>query len=401
MISEQEKVLQAVQKHMDTALDIKKFLYEHPETARTEYLSSKKIAEALKQVGYKVEYPFMEKELGYPTAFRAVLENGSGPSVAIMAEYDALPNLGHGCGHNFHGALATLAALALAESDIRKSFSGSIYVIGTPAEEEAGAKVPMAEAGVFDDMSLACMMHSWGHAESYADMDVLALKCYIVEFFGEEAHAASSPWQGHSALAAARKFLDLIDARRECFTPDARCNAIITDGGKSPNILPDYASVRIEIRTDSQAKLHLMDQSLKKCADGAALALDCKVTFRKGFDDFADMVRNPALEKEMEHIMSEYGFQMGTIQAPSGSSDVGNVSYHCPSIQALISVTDNGYPLHSENLREATMLPEATERLQNGAASLASMMLKVLTDEAFRDKVTNDFIHSRQKKLGT
>ena len=392
-----EGVLQAVKKHISTALDMKQFLYEHPETARTEYLSSKKIADVLKQAGYKVEYPFMEQELGYPTAFRAILENGTGPSIAIMTEYDALPNLGHGCGHNFHGALAILSALALTE--LRDSFSGSVYVIGTPAEEEAGAKVPMAEAGIFDDMALACMMHSWGGPESFADMDVLALTCYIVEFFGEKAHAASAPWKGHSALAAARKFLDLIDARRECFTPDIRCNAIITNGGESPNILPDHAEIRLEFRTDSQAKLQQMDQSIRKCANGAALALDCKVTFQKGFDDFDDMVRNSVLEKETEHIMADFGFKMGVIQAPSGSSDVGNVSYHCPTIQPLVSITDHVYPLHSESLREATMLPEATERLQNGAASLASVVMKVLTDEAFREEVKNDFIQARQRKL--
>lgn len=395
---ENSVVLSAVKEHMKTAVSLKKFLYDHPEIAKKEFLSSKEISNILKQAGYTVEYPFMEDVLGYPTAFCATLKNGDGPSVAIMTEYDALPKLGHGCGHNFHGALAVLSALALTE--LQNSFSGNIYVIGTPAEEEAGAKVPMAAAGIFDDMSLACMMHSLGNAESTADMDVLALKCYVIEFFGQKTHAAANPWDGHSALAAARKFLDLIDARRECFTPDIRCNAIITDGGNSPNILPDHAEVRLEFRTDSRVKLQEMDQTIKKCADGAALALDCKVTFHKGFDDFDDMVRNSVLEKEMERIMSEYGFKMGAVQSPTGSSDVGNVSYHCPTIQSLISITDNGYPLHSESLREATMSPVANERLQNGAASLVSIILKILTDETFREEVKNEFINTRQKKLG-
>lgn len=391
-------MLKSVQKNLDTAIALKQYLYDHPELPCQEIQSSKEIVQTLQVAGYEVEYPFMEDILGYSTAFRAVLRNGDGPGVAIMVEYDALPELGHGCGHNFHGALCVLSALAL--SELREHFSGTLYVIGTPAEEAEGAKVPMADAGVFDNMSLACMMHTWGASRSQANMDVLALQCYIIEFFGQQAHAAASPWQGRSALAAARKFLDLIDARRECFTPDMRCNAIITDGGKSPNIIPEYASVRLEYRTDSHAKLKQMDESVKKCAQGAALALDCTVTFKSAFDAFADMVRNTSLENEMAKIMSDYGFEVEDIQPPAGSSDVGNVSYRCPTIQTLISVTDANYPLHTVALRECTMHPEAHLRMQNGAAALASLVLRVFTDQSFREGVESDFKKERALKLG-
>ena len=217
---------QAIQRHWHTAVALSDDLYAHPEIAHQEFRSSQKVVELLRQAGYQVEYPYM----GYPTAFRGVLKNGEGPSAAILVEYDALPGLGHACGHNAHCAMAVLAALAMA--DLKDRFQGTVYVFGTPAEEEAGAKIGMAANGAFDGMSLATMIHSWSGPASISDMDVLSLRCYLMEFKGTSAHAVAGPWAGHSALAAARGFLSLIDARRESFTSDVHVNGIITDGGK-------------------------------------------------------------------------------------------------------------------------------------------------------------------------
>ena len=204
---------QAVERNHAAAIALSDDLAAHPELPDQEFRSSQKIVSLLEQAGYQVEYPY----LGYPTGFHAVLDNGDGPSAAILVEYDALPGLGHACGHNVHGSMAVLAALALAE--LRDRFQGQVHVFGTPAEEEAGAKVGMADQGAFDGMALAAMVHSWSGGTGTADMDVLSLTCYLVEFRGQAAHAAGAPWDGHGALAAARKFLDLADARRECFTP--------------------------------------------------------------------------------------------------------------------------------------------------------------------------------------
>ncbi|WP_337603547.1 M20/M25/M40 family metallo-hydrolase, partial [Acidaminococcus timonensis] len=212
-----QEILQAIQEELPEASRLVRYLYDHPETAYKEVLSSRAIVDDLRKAGYEVEYPFMEKKLGYGTAFRATLHNGEGPSAAILVEYDALPQLGHGCGHNLHGPLSVLAALALAKR--KDLFSGTLEVIGTPAEEEEGAKLHMAPAGIFDNLSLAIMMHSGSGHCSQTNMDATALRCYIVEFFGKSAHAAGSPWLGHNALTAARKFMDLLDARRDGFHP--------------------------------------------------------------------------------------------------------------------------------------------------------------------------------------
>ena len=274
------------------------------------------MVEILKEAGFEVTYPYA----GYETAFHALFDNGDGPEVAILTEYDALPEIGHGCGHNLHGSLSILTGLAL--KDLKDSYKGKLHVIGTPAEEENGAKIGMAAQGIFDNMSLAMMMHSWSGGKCRADMDALSLRCYLVEFYGQAAHAVAAPWEGRSALAAARKFLDLIDARRECFTPDVHVNSIVVDGGKAPNIIPDYVKLRMEFRTATMKSMGAVDEMVKKCADGAALALDCAVKFTTVFE-FADMVRNMALEEEVVRQFESFGMPTTGVEAASGSSDVG------------------------------------------------------------------------------
>ena len=388
-----KQLVSAIEKHWKQAVELSDDLYAHPELPDQEFRSSQKVVDLLKAAGYEVEYPYM----GYPTGFRAVLKNGEGPSAALLIEYDALPELGHACGHNAHCAMAVLAALAMA--DLKDRFQGTVYVFGTPAEEEAGAKIGMAANGAFDGMSLATMIHSWSGPASISDMDVLSLRCYLMEFKGTSAHAVAGPWEGHSALAAARGFLSLIDARRESFTRDVHVNTIITDGGLCPAILPDRAELRIEFRTDSMAKLEQVDEIIEKCAKGAAMALDCTVSFSKGTEDFADMVRVPVLEDAVEDLLHEMGRASEPVRIPNGSSDVGNVSYHCPAIQPLLTIGDTFYALHTPEFREETLKEPAHQAIADGGKLIGSLILRTLTDEKFRDHVRQSYLAQREKKL--
>ena len=388
-----KQLVSAIEKHWQQAVELSDDLYAHPELPDQEFRSSQKVVDMLKAAGYEVEYPYM----GYPTGFRAVLKNGEGPSAALLIEYDALPELGHACGHNAHCAMAVLAALALAEA--KDQFQGTVYAFGTPAEEENGAKIGMAAKGAFDGLSLATMIHSWSGPASISDMDVLSLRCYLVEFKGVSAHAVAGPWKGHSALAAARKFIDLIDARRECFTPDVHVNSVFKESGLQPSILPDRAVVRIEFRTDSMAKLEQVDEIIEKCAKGAAMALDCTVSFSKGTEDFADMVRVPALEEYSAQLMSELGRTIAPVTPPMGSSDVGNVSYHCPAIQPLLTIGETFYALHTPEFREETIKEPAHQAIADGAKLLGSLVLRALTDEEFRDAAQKSYLAQKEKKL--
>ena len=388
-----KQLVSAIEKHWKQAVELSDDLYAHPELPDQEFRSSQKVVDMLRAAGYEVEYPYM----GYPTGFRAVLKNGEGPSAALLIEYDALPELGHACGHNAHCAMAVLAALALAEA--KDQFQGTVYAFGTPAEEENGAKIGMAAKGAFDGLSLATMIHSWSGPASISDMDVLSLRCYLVEFKGVSAHAVAGPWKGHSALAAARKFIDLIDARRECFTPDVHVNSVFKESGLQPSILPDRAVVRIEFRTDSMAKLEQVDEIIEKCAKGAAMALDCTVSFSKGTEDFADMVRVPVLEDAVEDLLHEMGRASEPVRIPNGSSDVGNVSYHCPAIQPLLTIGETFYALHTPEFREETIKEPAHQAIADGAKLLGSLVLRALTDEEFRDAAQKSYLAQKEKKL--
>ena len=388
-----KQLVSAIEKHWQQAVELSDDLYAHTELPDQEFRSSQKVVDMLKAAGYEVEYPYM----GYPTGFRAVLKNGEGPSAALLIEYDALPELGHACGHNAHCAMAVLAALALAEA--KDQFQGTVYAFGTPAEEENGAKIGMAAKGAFDGLSLATMIHSWSGPASISDMDVLSLRCYLVEFKGVSAHAVAGPWKGHSALAAARKFIDLIDARRECFTPDVHVNSVFKESGLQPSILPDRAVVRIEFRTDSMAKLEQVDEIIEKCAKGAAMALDCTVSFSKGTEDFADMVRVPVLEDAVEDLLHEMGRASEPVRIPNGSSDVGNVSYHCPAIQPLLTIGETFYALHTPEFREETIKEPAHQAIADGAKLLGSLVLRALTDEEFRDAAQKSYLAQKEKKL--
>jgi amidohydrolase len=386
------RIREAVEKHAPAAKALSDDLGDHPEISAREFESSKKIVAVLKKAGYRIEFPYC----GMETAFRAALDRGSGPSVALMVEYDALPVVGHGCGHNLHGALSVLSALAL--MDLGDLVTGKLYIIGTPDEEVNGGKIAMAEKGVFDGLSLAAMIHSTSRGLCQADMDALSLRSYTMEFFGNSAHAVASPWAGHSALAAARKFLDLIDARRECFTPDIHVNAVITDGGQAVNVIPEHAGVRIEFRTASMAALASVDDMIVKCAKGAALALDCDVKWTRNYDDFADMVRIKTLEDEVESLFTSRGAKMEAISPPIGSTDVGNVSYRCPAVQPLVAISAEDLALHTREFAAATKAPAAFEAMKTGAEILAVLALKVFRDGEFRDKIQKDFKESLEKK---
>lgn len=386
-------ITEAVARHHARAVELSDDLAAHPEVAKEEFRASGEIVELLRQAGYAVEYPY----LGYPTAFRGALENGEGPAVGILVEYDALPGLGHACGHNVHGSMAVLAALALA--DLRDKFRGTLYVYGTPEEEGEGGKIGLSDKGAFDGLALAVMVHSWSGPNAIADMDALGLRCHTVEFRGQPAHAAYAPWEGHSALAAARKFLDLIDARRECFTPDIRVNGVITDGGRQPNTIPRHAEVEVEFRAASQARLAAVDEIILKCAKGAALALDCDFACREPFPGFADMVRVPALEEAVEALFDQMGRPHVPVPPANGSTDVGNVSYRCPAVQPMLPICETFHPLHTPELRDEVTKPAAHAAIASGAELIAALVLRTFRDEAFRARVYEEFRAARAEKL--
>ena len=173
---------------------------------------------------------------------------------------------------------------------------------------------------------------------------------------------------------------------------------MILDGGKAPNIIPERAEIRLEFRTDSMAKLQDVDDMVLKCARAAAMALDCEVTWKPGLSDFADMVRIHALEDEITAILEGLGEKVSPVAPPAGSTDLGNVSYRCPSIQPMMAITGEALALHTVEFATCTTKPEAHRAMASGAEALAALSLKVLCDSGFRQRVQEEFTQRRDAK---
>jgi len=378
-------VRQAVEKFKPVAVRLSDELAVAPELSGKEYEASGKIAGILEKAGFAVEYPFD----GLETAFKASFDNGEGPSVALMTEYDALPGIGHGCGHNLHGAMSVLAALALAE--LKELYAGKLYIIGTPDEEKDGAKIKMASDGVFDGMDIAMMIHC------SAGISAPAMRCFSLKgckytFTGQTAHAAVCPWNGRNALTAARKFLDLLDARRESYTPYMRVSSVIEDGGKTPNVIPGTAAVKVEFRAETAARLKEVEDIVYKCAKGASIALDCELDWE--YDSpvgFLDILPNDAIENAVSGIFDNLGINFQPDLLPIASSDAGNVSYSCPVSHPLLAIVDEPVNFHTVDFAAATQKPLAYERLAAGARALAHLALRTWNDAGFRKAVKSEF----------
>ncbi len=360
------------------------YLGLHPEVSAEEVESSRLFVETLRKNGFSVEFPFM----GIETAFLAKKQGGPGGVVALLAEYDALPEIGHACGHNLHGTLSLYAGLALGR--VVEETGGSVWVVGTPAEEADGAKIPMAEAGVFDGVDLAMMVHS--HApETWPDFRALALHGYDFVFRGRPAHASAAPWEGRSALNGLKLFLVAMDMLRLQARPETRMHAIITEGGTAVNIIPEKASCRIEVRAPEKTGLDELMAHVFDCARGAALATGTTVEWEKYLRSFDDMRPNFTAEALVAARLEEQGFACRPSPGAMGSTDVGNVSSRCPAIQPMMAITDQSLALHTKEFAAATMTPEGHDALLRGTKALAATGLCVLSDPSLRARIRADF----------
>ena len=309
-------------------------IHKNPELGNKEYMACKMQTELLVKYGFDVEIGY----LGIETAYKACyIGKKKGPKIAMLAEYDALPKIGHACGHNLIAMVSVGAGIAMRE--FADEYGGEIYVFGTPAEESKGAKVEMSNKGAFDDMDVAMMAHP-----AYMNTDsvkLMAIKSYSFEFFGRGAHAAASPEEGLNALDAMISFFNMVNSLRQQTKPDARIHGIILDGGTAPNIIPDYTKASFAMRANEESYLVELCEKVFDCAKGAALGTGTKVEIKKAEEHFKNVKHNSKLSELNAKKLEEIGlpvFRLGDIIFP-GSSDIGDVSYRCPAIQGGFDIT--------------------------------------------------------------
>ncbi|MBI4611331.1 MAG: M20 family metallopeptidase [Candidatus Rokubacteria bacterium] len=329
---------------------------------------------------------------GLPTAFSATIAgNASGPTIAIMAEYDALPKIGHACGHNVIAAAGTGAGAALALALSRLPFAGRVQVIGTPAEEGGAGKVRLMEAGVFTGVDAAMMIHPrCGTRIWRPSLGIIKVKA---EFFGKAAHASSWPWRGINALNAVIQLFVGLDAMRQQLRPDARVHGIITHGGDQPNIIPEYTAAEFYLRSLSKAYLPELLRRFEACAQAAATATGASVKVTP------DTIIHDPLKPNftMGELFRKNLERVGVAEDPedpeagSGSTDCGNVSQAIPTIHPYIRISPDGVPGHSREFAEWARSPMAGAGLVAAAKALAMTALDLLASPEALRKAKEEF----------
>ena len=378
-----EKLFAAEAEIAAEAEAVSRFIYEHPEHGDEEWESAAFLAEEAKKLGFEVTFPYA----GLPTAFCAELKNGEGPTVAFLAEYDALPGYGpgkdqmaHACGHNWIAASTYAAAAALLKA--KDIWKGTLRWIGTPAEETTGRKIDMANAGVFDDVDAAFQMHL--SDVTCVDTVALAMTDFVFEFHGRASHASGNPMRGINALDACTLTLAGINALRQHLESDTRIHAIITHGGKAANVIPDYGRMEVFVRAGQKDYLEEVIEKVLNCGRGAALMTGCRFDFTRAQNTYYDIKRNVTLNEKMKEYLRELGIteMIEGDRYHSGSTDVGNVSYACPLCYTELSMAAAcSASCHEEEFLAHVDGSEAHRLLHIGAKAMAEGALDVLLGE--------------------
>ncbi len=382
----QSRIIQTIDHAAEEIIQISHQIHDHPELGYQEVFASRLLVEMLEKQGFQVEKGYA----GIETAFCARKGSGVGPRVAFLAEYDALPGIGHGCGHNII-ATSTLAA-GIGLGALVNETGGDVWVIGTPAEETDGSKVTMVERGVFNNVDAALMVHP--HEGNYFVTESLAMDCIEIAFTGKPAHAASAPWEGKNALDAMIMTFNNINALRQQVQPDARMHGVIVDGGKAPNIIPDFTMAHFYVRAKKRSYLNDLVEKFKACAQAGALATGTQMTLRYYENSFDDMLSNLTLSERMRDYMVDNLGTQPFRRAPEtfGSVDMGNVSHVIPSVHVLVDIAQ-GKPLtpHTVEFQVAAGTPYADETTLKAGKALALTGYDILTQPAFLEKAQAEF----------
>ncbi|GEK89852.1 amidohydrolase [Alkalibacterium putridalgicola] len=387
MTQDRDKKIKALIKELRPELQaLSEYIYEHPELGHEEVKSSKAHVELLEKHGFQVEYPY----LGIETAFRAVYKGKKeGPSIAYLSEYDALPGIGHGCGHNLLGATDTGAGIVL--SKLVDDIGGTVIVLGTPAEETNGDKVTMADADTFEAVDVAFCTHpSDGY---YASGTSMAMEAIDFRFYGQTAHAAAAPFEGKNALDACINFFNNVSSLRQQIHPTARVHGVIKDGGEAANVIPDYTRAEFYVRAMNMPYLNELKEKVIRCAEAGALAADCKMEWGHYEASYKNMITNETLSSLYNEKMQELGLDMITEERDSmGSMDMGNVSQVVPAINPYFEITNGkAVSAHTTEFRDCTLTEEAYQAMEKTIEALILTATELITDPEKLAQVKEEF----------
>lgn len=378
-MSRRETIADFVESSGDVYKKIALDIHAHPEVSNHEFFACKRLSDQLGREGFQVKVGVAGHRTGFTASYRA---EKPGPVLVFLAEYDALPGLGHGCGHNIFGATSALAAAALKQ--VLDETGGEVRVYGTPGEEggeNGSAKGSFVREGFFRDVDAALCVHP-GADKHLLSGKSLGCAPVDVEFWGKSAHAAAAPEQGINALNAVIEVFNSINALRQHLPSDVKIHGIITDGGSVPNTVPDYAKAKFYLRAATAPVLDEVYRKVESIVKGAALATGAKGRMQPYQNRVENMIPTPSFDAVYAKNLALLGETVappeGTV--PKGSSDVGNVSQVIPVIQPKISITDRPVAAHSEEMKEAARSEKGLAAILLGAKALAYTALDLLED---------------------
>ena len=363
-------------------------LAKNPELSSHEFETVKTIGAVLEKYGMDVTYEFCN----LPTAFKASPVKVDNPKgrLAILCEYDALPEVGHACGHCASGSLSVLAALTLRKmQQDGVAFNMDIDIIGTPDEEATGCKVDMCNAGVFKDYDLAIMVHLDGE-ETRPNSQFLALDCFRARYHGKPAHAAGEPWNGVQLAIHA------MDMMRQQVRPETRIGTWIIAGGTASNVIPEFGELEVTVRHTERDYLNGLSEQIKKIFEGAALCTGTTVDIEFYGNPYDDMNQNHRGTALIEAVMADMGldFEPGPA-ALGGSSDIGNVSYQCAAFHPKLRLAGDDKVCHSKEFAAAMLEPTIEQTILDGANIIGRTLLSLVENPAVLEEIVAEFNASK------
>ena len=381
-----EAVCRTIDEHKDELFGLSDGIWKVPELCFKEFKAHQLLTDYLEKKGFAVERSYT----GLETAFRATFGSGR-PNICVICEYDALPDIGHACGHNLIAEAGVAAGLGLkaALEASQGGIKGRVTVLGTPAEEGGGGKVMLIENGAFNDVDVAMMVHPAPLSAVFHPF--LAMRAYQVTYTGRAAHAAAFPWEGVNALDAAVTAYNSISVLRQQMKPACKVHGVIKEGGVKPNIIPEKAVIEYYVRAPTRTERDDLAKKVVACFEAAAVATGCGVKVEEPEKPYDDVVTNRALGKCYEKNMTKV---LGSIQwdkdgSKAGSTDMGNVSYKVPSIHVMYSIGSAAN--HTRDFTTSCNTLDAHHATLQFAKGLALTGLDVLTDPGLLDDICSGF----------
>lgn len=390
-MSSKQEILDYIENKKYDYVEISHRIHERPELGNEEIFASRTLIDQLRANEFEIETDIAGHATGFIATYQSEKE---GPTIGYLAEYDALPGLGHACGHNIIGTASVLAGVALKQ--VIDHIGGKVVVLGCPAEEggeNGSAKASYVKAGVIDDIDIALMIHPGN--ETYPTINTLAVDVLDTKFYGKSAHASENADEALNALDAMISYFNGVAQLRQQIKKSHRVHGVILDGGKAANIIPDYTHARFYTRATTRKELDILTERVNQIARGAAIQTGCDYEFGPIQNGVNEFIKTPKLDELFEKYAIEVGEEVSYDDFGFGSTDTGNVSHIVPTIHPHVKIGSRNLVGHTHRFREAAASVHGDQALIRGAKIIALMGLELIENKKLFDEVVEQ--HSQIK----